>query len=100
MFVRYMGDSPFIRVLDFLIENEIWDYSLQDISDNTDLARNTVSKVLDKMLGLGMVVNTRTVGRSKMFQINRQEPVVKKLIKFDRELSLESIPKKIKEVAR
>lgn len=100
LFVRYMGDSPFVRVLDFLIENEVWDYSVQDISDNTGVARNTVGKILEQMAGLKMVIQTRTIGRAILFKINTQNPVIKKVIAFDRELSLAAVPQKAKELAR
>jgi transcription initiation factor IIE alpha subunit len=100
LFVKYLGDSPFVRVLDFLIENDAWDYSVQDISDNTGVARNTVGKILQRMAKLKMIVQTRSIGRAVLFKINTTNPVIKKVISFDRELSLSSIPQKAKELAR
>lgn len=43
LFVKYLGDSPYIRVLDYFIANDIYDCSLQDVADATDLSRNSVS---------------------------------------------------------
>ena len=100
LFVKYLGDSPFVRVLDFFLENDAWDYSVQDISDSTGVARNTTGKILERMVKLKMVVQTRTVGRAVMFKINTSNPAIKKMVSFDRELTLSAIPQKAKELAR
>lgn len=87
LFVRYLGDSPYIRVLDYFIANDIYDCSLQDVAEATELSRNTVRKVIKEMLELKMIKPTRNVGRAKMFQINKANEYVKHLIKLDLNLS-------------
>ena len=52
LFVKYLGDSPYIRVLDYFIANDIYDCSLQDVADATELSRNTVRKIIKEMLEL------------------------------------------------
>lgn len=100
LFVKYLGDSPFVRVLDFILENDAWDYSVQDISDSTGVARNTVGKSLERMVKLKIAVQTRTIGRAVLFKINTANPVVQKMLAFDRDLSLSRIPQRAKELAR
>jgi DNA-binding transcriptional regulator YhcF (GntR family) len=87
LFVKYLGDSPYIRVLDYFIANDTYDCSLQDVADATELSRNTVRKATKKMLELKIIKMTRNVGRAKMFQINRENEYVKHLIKLDLSLS-------------
>ncbi|RLI43993.1 hypothetical protein DRO69_08390 [Candidatus Bathyarchaeota archaeon] len=87
LFVKYLGDSPYIRVLDYFIANDIYDCSLQDVADATELSRNTVRKVIKEMLELKIIKPTRNVGRAKMFQINKENEYVKHLIKLDISLS-------------
>jgi DNA-binding Lrp family transcriptional regulator len=86
-FVKYLGDSPYIRVLDYFIANDIYDCSFQDVADATELSRNTVHKVIKEMLELKIIKPTRSVGRAKMFQLNRENEYVKHLIKLDLSLS-------------
>jgi len=86
-FVKYLGDSPYIRVLDYFIANDIYDCSLQDVADATELSRNTVRKAIKEMLELKIIKPTRNVGRANMFQINKANEYVKHLIKLDRNLS-------------
>jgi len=87
LFVKYLGDSPYIRVLDYFIANDTYDCSLQDVADATELSRNTVRKATKEMLELKIIKMTRNVGRAKMFQINRENEYVKHLIKLDLSLS-------------
>jgi len=87
LFVKYLGASPYIRVLDYFIANEIYDCSIQDITDATELSRNTVRKVIKEMLKLDIIKPTRNVGRAKMFQINKENEYVRHLIKLDLSLS-------------
>jgi len=86
-FVKYLGDSPYIRVLDYFIANDIYDCSLQDVTEATELSRNTVRKTVQEMLELKIIKPTRNVGRAKMFQINKANEYAKHLIKLDHNLS-------------
>ena len=67
VFVKYLGDSSYIRVLDYFIANDAYDCSLQDVADETELSRNTVRKIIKEMLELEIIKPTRNVGRAKMF---------------------------------
>jgi len=98
LFVKYLGDSPYIRVLDYFVANDIYDCSLQDIADATELSRNTIRKVVKEMLNLDLIKPTREVGKAKLFQINKSNEYVKHLMELDRHLSeehLNSITRKV-----
>ncbi len=87
LFVKYLGDSPYIRVLDYFIANDIYDCSLQDVAEATQLSRNTARKAMEELLELKIIRPTRQVGRAKMFQINKENEYVRHLIKLDISLS-------------
>ena len=38
LFVDFFGDYPLIRVLDFLVENEIFDYTKKEICEYADVS--------------------------------------------------------------
>lgn len=83
-FVKVLGDTPYIKVLDFLLsEGRILDYSLTDISKQTGVAWSTLHEVWPGFEQLGLVVKTRTIGRSKLYKINDENPLVQILIKSD-----------------
>ena len=49
LFVEFFGDYPFIRVLDLLIENDIFDYSKKEICGNTEVSWNTLETFWEKI---------------------------------------------------
>jgi DNA-binding transcriptional regulator GbsR (MarR family) len=87
LFVEYLGDSPYVRVLDYFIMNDTFDCSLQDIADYTGLSRNTITKVLRQMLKLDIIIKTREIGRANMTQLNKSNPYVAYLKTLDLNLS-------------
>ena len=82
IFREALGDSPVIRVLDFLIEGRGLDYSLSDISKNSNIGWTTLHRIWDKLEKFEMVVFTREIGRAKLFKLNEDNPSVKKLVKL------------------
>jgi hypothetical protein len=91
IFREALGDSPVIRVLDFLIEGRGLDYSLSDITQNSNIGWTTLHRIWEKLLQLNIVVPTREIGRAKLFKLNEENPAVKKLINlYDTLLYLET----------
>jgi DNA-binding transcriptional ArsR family regulator len=91
IFREALGDSPVIRVLDFLIEGRRLDYSLTDIAENANIGWMTLHRIWDSLLRFNIVVPTREIGRAKLFKLNEENPAVEKLIKlYDTLLYLET----------
>ena len=80
VFREALGDSPVIRVLDFLIEGRGLDYSLSDIAENSKVGWTTLHRIWGKFVKTGLVKPTREIGRAKMFKLNEENPAVKNLI--------------------
>ena len=104
IFREALGDSPVIRVLDFLIEGRGLDYSLTDIAENANIGWTTLHRIWDNLLRLNIVVPTREIGRAKLFKLNEENPAVEKLIKlYDTLLYLETekyFTKKVEAIVR
>ncbi|OGS39857.1 MAG: hypothetical protein A3K77_07700 [Euryarchaeota archaeon RBG_13_31_8] len=104
IFREALGDSPVIRVLDFLIEGRGLDYSLTDIAENANIGWMTLHRIWDNLLRLGLVVPTREIGRAKLFKLNEENPAVERLISlYDTLLYLETekyFTKKVEVVVR
>src|SRR5512136_817603 len=84
LFIRELGiKSPMLKVLDFLMDNESFDYSKTDIADGTGLTRATIFKAWPKLEALILITATRSVGQAKMYKLNKQNPIVKKLMELD-----------------
>jgi hypothetical protein len=88
LFIKELGiKSPLLKVLDFLMDNEAFDYSKTDIAEGTDLSRATLFKIWPQLEALELITATRTVGQAKMYMLNKKSPIVKKLIELDDAIS-------------
>ncbi len=82
LFIEYFGDSPTTRVLDFFIENDLYDYSKTDIFRETGVARTTLQIIIKKLLKKKIIIKTRGVGRANLYKLNRGSPVVEEIVRF------------------
>ncbi len=94
-FLQYLGDNPKIRILDFLMENFALDFSLPQIAEGSRTAYTTLIGLLPKLMKQGIVMETRKIGKSRLFKINKDSPIVRALFAIDLKLSEAAIQKSI-----
>ena len=88
LFVMELGmKSPLLRVLDFLMDNESFDYTKTDIAKGAELSRSTLFKTWPKLEALDLITNNRTIGGSKMYKLNKKNRIVKKIMELDDAIS-------------
>ena len=96
-FLEIFGDSPILRALDFLVVNEEFDYSMTDIANLSGVGYSTLKLFWVKLEKEGIIVNTRIVGRAKMYRLNLTNPVIKKFRDFYWETTKQRVHERIKE---
>jgi len=82
IFREALGNSPVIRVLEYLIEGRGLDYSLTDIAENANVGWTTLHRIWDNLVTLQMVKHTRVIGKAKLFKLNQENPAVKDLVRL------------------
>lgn len=83
MFLEVFGDTPKLRVLDFLIENHFFDYPMTEIARQADVSYNSLKLFFDKWVKEGILIKTRKVGKSEYYKLNIDNIFIKNLIKLD-----------------
>ena len=83
IFVEIFGGNPIIKVLDFLISFQLFDYPLTEIAKNSGVGYSTLQSFWDKLVDNNLVIKTRRVGKSDLFKLNTKNPAVKQLIRLD-----------------
>ncbi|PIN74465.1 hypothetical protein COV18_07475 [Candidatus Woesearchaeota archaeon CG10_big_fil_rev_8_21_14_0_10_37_12] len=96
-FLETFGDSPILRVLDFLVVNEDFDYSMTDIANLSSVGYSTLKLFWEKLESENIVTNTRTVGKAKMYALNNSNPVVKKFRELYWETTKHRVHEKVKQ---
>jgi len=97
VFLNTFGDSPILRVMDFLVVNEDFDYSMTDIASLSSVGYSTLKLFWNRLEKNRIVTQTRTVGKAKMYRLNLSNPVVKKFRDFYWETTRQKVHEKSKE---
>ena len=84
LFLRLFGNSSILRVISFLLNNEVSDFSKAEIVRGAGISRATLLKIWRILEDFEIVVETRRIGRAKMYKLNKENPIVQKLIELDR----------------
>ncbi len=83
IFLEVFGNNPIIRILDFLISFQLFDYPLTEIAKNSGVSYSTLQTFWDKLKRNKIVIKTRRVGKSDLYKLNTENPAVQQLIKLD-----------------
>lgn len=94
IFLSIVGDSPKARVLDFLLMFPKFDYSLTEIAKNSGVGYATLQMFWEDFVKNKIVVQTRTIGKAKLFKLNEDNSVVKELLSWSWNLTKIAINRK------
>jgi len=86
IFVEYFGDTPMVRILNFLILGKDFDYSMTDIAEGSHVGWTSFIRVWKELEKRKVVVHTRDIGRAKLYKLNMQDLTVQKLVKLHWEI--------------
>jgi len=89
LFAGFFGGGTRLRVMDFLIGNSIFDYTKTDIAKNSDVSRASLYSVWPQLERYEIVKASRKIGNTTLYRLNKENPVVQKLIELDLRLSRE-----------
>jgi predicted transcriptional regulator len=82
-FLMQFGDTPQLRVMDFLIDNHFFDYPLTEIAKEGNVSYNSLKIFFPYFIESGIVIKTRKIGKSDYYKLNMENDFVKNLIKLD-----------------
>lgn len=82
VFLQQEGDTPKNRIWNFLIVHSEYDYSMKDIAKYAGVGYTTLKLLWKEFKQKKIVIQTREVGKAKMYKLNVKNPVVQKFIDF------------------
>ncbi len=85
------GDTPQLRVLDFLIGNHFFDFPMTEIARESNVSYNSIVTFFQNFINSEIIVKTRKVGKSDYYKLNLKNPFVKNLIKLDWSLTKRNV---------
>jgi len=94
LFIEFMGDSPTIRVLDYLLTERELDFSITDMAENAGIGRATLYRIWGNLIKNAIIIHTRDIGKARLFKVNTENTKIKKLIEIYDMLILEDLKKR------
>ncbi|MCX6816239.1 MAG: hypothetical protein NT120_05330 [Candidatus Aenigmarchaeota archaeon] len=87
IFVETFGETPTVKVLDFFLTFDSFDYSKSQIAEETGVSRITLDKIWQDLVNKKIIVKTRNIGRAEMYKLNKSNPFAIALINFSLKLA-------------
>lgn len=81
-----LGPHAKVKILVVLIADNDRDLNPTEIARMAGIDRSTFYEHVDDLLAYGMIEQTRTVGNSPMYRINRESAAAEALAQMEREL--------------
>ncbi len=82
------GYSPQIKILNHLLDFPTNDFTKKEIIKALGMTKPTFYKYFDNLEESGMMVN-RSIGKAKLYKIDRSNPMIMTITEFERKLSMQ-----------
>ena len=89
LLIRALGNSPKLRILDYLLDYKLNDFTKKEIVEALRMSKLTFYKYFKDLEMLGLVIASRKIGRATLYKVNLNNPMVKMLIEYETKLSLQ-----------
>ncbi len=87
--LRTLGDSPKLRIIDFFMDNPLFDFTKKEVIEALGMSKQTFYKYFKDIENYDIVVVSRRIGRARLYKINPENPLVKMLRAYETQLSLQ-----------
>jgi len=89
--VDFFGNSVFVKVVDFFLENRFWDYTKSDVAKHVGNSRQRIYGVWPTLERYEVVVPSRKIGGTTLYKTNLESPIVKNLSKLSLSIATNGI---------
>lgn len=93
IFVEYFGDTPLVRILNFLILGKDFDYSRTEIAEGAKVGWTSFTSAWRRLLEKEAVIHTRDIGKAKLFKLNTRNSTIQKIVQLHWEILKEETNK-------
>ncbi|MHC3128742.1 MAG: winged helix-turn-helix transcriptional regulator [Candidatus Bathyarchaeota archaeon] len=83
LLIKALGNSPKLRIIDFLLDNKLFGFSKKEIIEGAGLSKTTFYKIWNDLNSLGIVEVSGSFGKTKLYKLNEEAPVARMLLELD-----------------
>jgi len=83
LIIKFLGENPVLKIVDFLIENKGMDMSKKEIIEGSGISRASLFNYWEQIEEQGIVIATRKFGNTILYTLNSKNQIVKKLLELE-----------------
>ena len=87
--IKTLGDSPKLKIIDFFLDNPLFDFTKKEVIEALGMSKQTFYKYFPDLEKYGIVKVSRKIGRAKLYKINLEHPLVEMLREYEKKISLQ-----------
>jgi len=87
--IKTLGDSPKLRIIDFFLDNPLFDFTKKEVIEALGMSKQTFYKYFPDLEKYGIVKVSRKIGRAKLYKINLEHPLIEMLREYEKKISLQ-----------
>lgn len=87
--IKTLGDSPKLRIVDFFLDNHLFDFTKKEVIEALGMSKQTFYKYFPELEEYGIVKVTRRIGKAKLYKINLEHPLVSMFREYEKKVSLQ-----------
>lgn len=91
--IRTLGDSPKLRIIDFFLDNPLFDFTKKEIIEALGMSKQTFYKYFPDLEKQGIVIVSRKIGKAKLYKLNPKHPLIEMLREYEKKISLQTAEK-------
>ena len=93
LLIQLLGDMPLFKILDFMIDNKGMDFTKSDISKGAGISRASLFNYWKELELYGIVKVTRQFGKTKLYTLNSQNLITKRILDLEKALISKTLEK-------
>ncbi|MBA7523334.1 hypothetical protein ES705_15460 [subsurface metagenome] len=82
------GETPVVKIMDFLIDHKGYEYSKTEIAENSGIEWATLNRYWTLLEEWEFVKESRRIGNETRYKLNEENTIVRKLLEFDHEAAV------------
>jgi DNA-binding transcriptional ArsR family regulator len=87
--IKTLGDSPKLRIINFFLDNPIFDFTKKEVIEALGMSKQTFYKYFPELEEYEVVKVSRRIGKAKLYKINLEHPLVKMLRDYEKKASMQ-----------
>jgi DNA-binding transcriptional ArsR family regulator len=98
--LKTLGDSPKLRIIDFFLDNPLFDFTKKEVIEALGMSKQTFYKYFPEIEEYDIVEVSRRIGRAKLYKINLKHPLVNMLREYEKKVSLQIAEQEAKKMKK